>query len=220
MLNNLYNNTPIWQDIPKDIWNELISISTTLTFARNTTVIRDGQFSEGLCIVRKGILKVTHSDYKGDEQIIQFLGKNSIFGYEELITNQRYYNAVVSITKCEIEIISKDTFLRSIHNSIRLMSAFITYTAINNQILFYKLIYFERKPLLQRLALTLILLNISLNLDEEIPFKRRDITNYLGTSPEAHSRQLKVLKSSNIISSAGRKINIIDVKKLYDIINQ
>lgn len=220
MLNNLYNNTPVWQNISKGIWNDLVNNSSFATFNKNETIIKCEQVSNGVYIIRKGILKITFLDYKGEEQIVQILGKNAIFGYEEVITNHRFYNTIIAVTRCEIEIINKGNFLSTINNSIDLMSAFIAYSAANNYVLINKLIYFERKPLIQRLALTLLLLNFSLGLNEEIDFQRKDISNYLGTSPEAHSRQLRILKSNNIIRTAGKKISIIDIKKLYELISQ
>jgi hypothetical protein len=46
--------------------------------------------------------------------------------------------------------------------------------------------------------------------DLEIPMKMKDLSAYLGTTPETLSRKLHLLEETNLISRKGKKIHIAD----------
>ena len=52
--------------------------------------------------------------------------------------------------------------------------------------------------------------------DLEIPMKMKDLSAYLGTTPETLSRKLHLLEEKNIIRRKGKKIGIMDREKLRE----
>lgn len=50
----------------------------------------------------------------------------------------------------------------------------------------------------------------------EIPMKMKDLSAYLGTTPETLSRKLHLLEEKNIIRRKGKKIGIMDREKLRE----
>lgn len=50
--------------------------------------------------------------------------------------------------------------------------------------------------------------------DLEIPMKMKDLSAYLGTTPETLSRKLHLLEETNLISRKGKKIHITDREEL------
>ncbi len=50
--------------------------------------------------------------------------------------------------------------------------------------------------------------------DLKIPHEKKDLSAYLGTTPETLSRKLHLLEETNLISRKGKKIHITDREEL------
>lgn len=92
--------------------------------------------------------------------------------------------------------------------------AIVLYLAQMAKMLNIKLLDYARKPLLGRVAISLLALDNNLKLNSTLAFSREDLANYIGTAVESLVRQIKKLKTDNLIIVKGRKITIIDYNGL------
>lgn len=209
-----FRTNPIWEQVSKDVSEKLLSEVNVFNYKKNSTIIHDFEYSAGMFIIKKGFVKIYSINSAGSEDIVFILGKGLIFGVAPLFNNEKCGVFATAITDCEIEIIPKEVIKRELEHSVELNQAFILYLAQVGRMLNIKLLDFARKPLAERVALTLLILDRKLNLNGTLAFSREDLANYMGTAVESLVRQLKKLKTENLISVKGRKITIIDYKRL------
>ncbi len=214
-----FNTQPLWDELPKEICSNFKAHNQTLKFNKGETILFEDSNPLGVYKIVSGYLKVFTTNNKGDEEIIYILGKNHIFGVASLLSGETTRSIVYAITDCEIELTPKDPFFDQLKTSLELNSALLKYLAQVGRVLNSKLTTFARKPLNERVALALLLLDQKLDLDGTIIFSREDLANYIGTAVESLVRQLKKMKEDRLIKVQGRKIILLDYDKIYQMAN-
>ncbi len=211
---------PFWKNIPKKSWQELNKNSKILTFKKNDVIYNVGDPPLGLYIIKKGHVKTSVIDNIGHEQIIYFLGKDEIFGYRPLVCNEVSPLKVSALEDCKVIFIDKLTFKSILSKSMELNAEFLSIMGQEFRIFTNKLMMFARKPVHERVALSLLIINIKQNsakgAEQSLVYSREDLANYVGTVIETLIRQLKLLKDKQAIAIKGRKITLIDFDILYE----
>lgn len=211
---------PIWDILSKEVCEKLNEDKILLNYKKNVTILHDFEYSAGIYSIKKGFIKIYAQNATGGEDIVFLLGKGLIFGVAPLFNNEKSGVFVTTITDCEIELIPKESVKKAQLQSFELNQAIILYLAQVGRMLNIKLLDFARKPLAKRVALTLLILDKKLSLNGTLAFSREDLANYMGTAVESLVRQLKKLKTENIISVKGRKITIIDYARLIKLASE
>jgi CRP/FNR family transcriptional regulator, cyclic AMP receptor protein len=80
------------------------SLSIERRFLRDAEVFRQGDPTDGICIVKKGLLKIVSISEKGIEQILHILRPGDVFGELILIGKPRPFTAV-SLTDATVSIL-------------------------------------------------------------------------------------------------------------------
>ncbi|MDI1233074.1 MAG: Crp/Fnr family transcriptional regulator [bacterium] len=215
-----FNTAPIWQQVPTEINERLLATSISAKYKKNTTIVYDYEYAAGLYCIKKGFVKIYSINALGGEDIVFILGKGLVFGVSPLLNNEKCGVNATAMEDCEIEIIPKEIIKLELEKSIELNQAFIFYLSQLVKMLNIKLLDFMRKPLAERVALTLLILDKKLSLNGTLVFSREDLANFMGTAIESLVRQLKKLKTENLISVKGRKITIIDYVGLTKIASE
>jgi len=197
--------------------DNLFSNTSTFPYKKNATIVHDFEYSAGIYIIRKGFVKIYSVNPSGGEDIVFIFGKGLYFGVTPIFNNERCGVFATAMTDCEIELIPKDVIKKEMEMSIEFNQAIVLYLAQMGKMLNIKLLDYARKPLLERVAVSLLTLDNNLNLNGTLAFSREDLANYIGTAVESLVRQLKKLKTDNLIIVKGRKITIIDYKGLIKI---
>ncbi len=209
----------LWESIPKHIYEEFKAHSTTTKLKRNEIIYSEGTYPKGLYILTKGCAKLYTVNNVGREQIIYFMKKNEMFGYRAIACNNNSVIFISAIEDCEIELIDRDVFLSYLFKSMELNKLFMNYLGDEFRILYHKISVYALKPVSERVALTLLVLDQKFNTEEGKDsidlFMRRDIANYAGITIETLSRQLKVLTDGKVIKTKGKKITITNFDALY-----
>ena len=212
-----YKATPLWDHLSADVLDNLFTNTAIQPYKKNATIVHDFEYSAGIYIIRKGFVKIYSVNPNGSEDIVFILGKDSIFGVTPIFNNERCGVFATAITDCEIELVPKDTVKKEIEKSPEFSQAIILYLAQMGKMLNIKLLDFARKPLLGRVAISLLAIDNNLKLNGTLAFSREDLANYIGTAVESLVRQLKKLKTDNLIIVKGRKITIVDYNGLKKI---
>jgi CRP-like cAMP-binding protein len=212
-----YKATPLWDNLSAEVLDNLFSNTTTQSYKKNATIVHDFEYSAGIYNIRKGFIKMYSLNPNGSEDIVFILGKDSIFGITPIFNNERCGVFATAITDCEIELVSKETVKKEMEKSPEFSQAIVLYLAQMAKMLNIKLLDYARKPLLGRVAISLLALDNNLKLNSTLAFSREDLANYIGTAVESLVRQIKKLKTDNLIIVKGRKITIIDYNGLTKI---
>jgi len=82
----------------------ILSLFIERRFLRDTEVFRQGDPPDGVCVVKKGFLKIVSISEKGTEQILHILRPGDVFGELILIEKPRPFTAV-ALTDATISIL-------------------------------------------------------------------------------------------------------------------
>ncbi len=215
-----FKPSPFWESLPTALWSEMQALSTTQHFAKKSLVYSEGSHPRSLYIIRKGQVKVYIINNEGAEQIIYFLGKDEVFGHRSIVCDEPSPVFVEAITDCEMDCIPRYHFEGFLQKSLELNAVFLSYLGHEFRVFANKISVFGQKPVSERVALALLVLNEKFNDHPEyvmvLNFSREDLASYIGTATENLIRQLKRLKDARAIIVKGRKILIEETDLLWE----
>ncbi len=215
-----FKPTPFWERIPSTVWGELQAHSQSQTYKKKTLIYSEGSYPKGLYIIRKGRAKVFIINNEGNEHILYFLGKDEVFGYRSIVCDEPSPVFVEAIDDCTIDCIPRYHFERYLQESTALNAAFLYYLGHEFRVFANKISAFAQKPVAERVALALLVLNEKFNEHPQyvmvLNFTREDLASYIGTATENLIRQLKALKDERAIIVRGRKIIIEETDLLLE----
>lgn len=215
-----FKPVPFWESLSPAIWEELLALSVPQTFPKKSLIYSEGSYPRGLYIIRKGRAKVYIINNEGAEQIIYFLGKDEVFGHRSIVSDEPSPVFVESIDNCTVDCIPRHHFEEYLRSSPELNSAFLYCLGHEFRVFVNKISAFAQKPVAERVALALLVLNEKFNEHPQyvmvLNFSREDLAFYIGTATESLIRQLKTLKEARAIMIKGRKIIIEETDLLWE----
>ncbi len=200
---------------------ELDKVNSNLkcnTYRKGEIIYREGSRITGIYCVKKGILKIYKTGIDSKPQIVAFAIKGDITGYRSVLSNEMACTTAEIIEEAEICFIPSDIIFSLIKSNSDFALSLIQLTCreLDQANIFIKDI--AQKTVKQRVAEILLMLQNTFKTDEEgfisVNLTREDISSIVGTATESVIRILSDFKNENLISVKGRKIKIIDKKKL------
>lgn len=215
-----FKPTPFWESLPPALWEEMQAVSYPQTYRKKTLIYSEGNAPRALYIIRKGRVKVFIINNEGAEQVIYFLGKEEVFGHRSIVCDEPSPVFVEAIDECTLDCIPRYHFEEFLRTSPELNAAFLFYLGHEFRVFVNKISVFARKPVSERVALALLVLNEKFN-DQPygvrvVHFSREDLASYIGTATENLIRQLKIFKEAGIVSIKGRRIMLDDPELLWE----
>lgn len=206
--------------------DELVSLSFEKNcnlYKRGDIVYHEGNRMPGLFCISKGILKLYKTGIEGKGQIIAFAQKGDIIGYRSVLSNEVACTTAQVIEDAVLCFIPADTFINLVKNNSK-FSIKIMQLACNELGTANKLITdIAQKSVRERLAEILLILKDVFGVDEnnilQISLTREEIANLVGTATESVIRLLSEFKAEKIIELDGRRIRILDEKRIVRIGN-
>lgn len=183
-------------------------------------IYSEGSHPRGLYILRKGRAKVYIINNDGAAHIIYFLGKDEVFGHRAIVCDEPSPVFVEAIDDCVVDCIPRRHFEHFMRTAPELNAVFLYYLGHEFRIFVNKVSVFAQKPVSERVALALLVLNEKFNEHPHyamiLHFTREDLASYIGTATENLIRQLKMLREARAIIVKGRKIIIEETDLLWE----
>ncbi len=190
------------------------------TYPKKTLIYSEGSAPRSLYIIRKGRVKVFIINNVGAEQIIYFLGKEEVFGHRSIVCDESSPVFIEAIEDCTLDCIPRYHFEEFLRKSPELTASLLYDLGHEFRVFVNKISMFAQKPVGERVALALLVLNEKFN---DYPrgvmvlhFTREDLASYIGTATENLIRQLKTLKEAGAISTKGRRILLENPDLLWE----
>jgi CRP-like cAMP-binding protein len=215
---------PIFQVLTDSEADSLHRLIRVRHYEKKSLIFQEGEQSDTLYIVNKGIIKITKVSEAGKEQILRILFPGDFFGQFALLQNKRHYANAEVIEKADVCLIQKDDFKALIESNPQMA---------------YKLLLTMSERLYQadewtgsislldvekRLAKTLLLFYDRMQAKEntfQLPIDKKDFASLIGTTAETLSRKLAHFESLQLIELEGRKnIRVINSQGLADVAGQ
>ena len=208
---------PLFNHLTEEEQNQVESLILHRHFRKGETVWQPGE-DPLLIIVAKGSMKVYMLSGSGREQLLRLLTPGSYEGVNALLGARAQSIYIDTLEETDACLLRKTDFnallLKTPSLALKLLEMNAQRMAdTENQTRFLMMERVETR--LSAYLLSLYLLSGGAA-DLEIPMKMKDLSAYLGTTPETLSRKLHLLEEKNIIRRKGKKIGIMDREKLRE----
>lgn len=202
-----------------DLKNFFDDNGEVLNYAKDDTIYIEGQNSNYIYLITKGIIKCHKLDEKGKELTTALHKEDDLFGFTSFTQNIPYQETATAIKDVQLVGLSKNelkTILNTNHKLTLELIQLLTddISGVKNQLLemAYSSVY-------KKTATTILTFADKLNCKPEEPIKisRNDLASVAGIATETLIRTISTFKKQGLIDIEGRNIKIIDIEKLKDV---
>lgn len=224
--NSCVQRVPVFQGLLAHELQMVESIVESSVYTKGSLVFSEGEQSESLFIVNKGLIKLTQNSQEGKQHILRFLFPGDYFGQFSLLHNKQHYataEVVESGTVCRMH---RKDFLPLVEKNAAIAFRFLM--SITEQLqqadeLAGAMHIYEAEKRLARLLIHLYTRRQGENEPQpgphliHLPAAKKEFAAMIGTTPETLSRKLNKLEMMNIIEVHSRIVSIVDIRELYQI---
>lgn len=220
-----FKSESIFADLPEADLELLMARRTVHAYKKGQIIFREGAYPAGIYYIESGKVKKFKADAEGREQIIYVANKGELLGYHAILSDDHYPDSAAVLEQSTIAFIPKDDFLEALKVSDVLSRRLLKTLSHEFAVLANSITLFAQKSVRERLATQLIVIREKYKVDfepglpVEINMSRSDLASLVGTARENVVRMLTELKEEGTIEIKGRKIIVMDVKKLIRIAN-
>ncbi len=220
-----FKSESVFADLPAGDLELLMVRKTEHLYKKGEIIFREGTYPAGIFYIASGKAKKYKVDGEGREQIIYVANTGELLGYHAILSDDSYPDSAAVLEQSIICFIPKEDFLEAIRLSDVLNRKLLKTLSHEFAVLANSVTMFAQKSVRERLALQLIVIREKYKIDFEpgtpieINMSRSDLASLVGTAKENVVRMLSEFKEEGTIETKGRKIIVLDVKKLIKIAN-
>jgi len=220
----IFNNQYLFEELPQHDKEVLKEAMQNKNFRKNEAVFTNGTIPNGIFYIRTGKVKKYKVDNDGREQIIYIYNAGEFFGYSAILRNESYDCTTQTIENSVISFIPKESFLKILNHSAIFSRLLLKSLSHEFSVMANLMTILSHRTVRERVALNLLILQQkyqSNNVEEDtyITLSRADLANMVGTANETLGRIIHDFRKDNLILTEGRKIKLLDCKKLTCIAN-
>ncbi|MBN1821167.1 MAG: Crp/Fnr family transcriptional regulator [Prolixibacteraceae bacterium] len=198
---------------------ELLNYISISNYKKNEFVFKEGEKPTGFMILVEGKVKIFKEGVGGREQIIRMAKPLGIIGYRALLADQAHIATAVTLEESQICNISTDYIMHQAIRNVDFASKMIRKLAKELGFSNSRTVTLTQKHIRGRLAESLILLKDKYGFENDgatlkVFLSREDIANLSNMTTSNAIRTLSTFASEKVIAIDGRKIKIIDSKRL------
>lgn len=222
MNKNFLKNIELFKNIKsKDIDKVLNCLKAyKKTYSKNEYIINPGEKIDVIGVVLKGQVNIIKETISGNEIVIANINKFGIFGESYAVLNKDDFPLSVKSKKnTKILFLEYQKLISTCHNQCcfhkKLIDNLLKLLAKKNMRLNTRINCVTKKNIKEKLLFYLI---EEMNLIDEktiqIPFNRKELSNYLATNRSSLSRVLSNLKKKEVIDYHKNSFKLLDLENL------
>lgn len=200
-----------------------LSEAQPLTFKRGKLVFYEEGIPTGVFIIESGRAKIFKTGLDGKDQIFYIYKQGDLLGYHALLCNEKYADSCEALEDCQMLFINQWKFEELLNKIPHLQTLLIQNMSHEFGVMVNTITVLAQKPLRERLALFLLLLQQKYCDDSDtsgcIVLPREDLANMVGTARESLGRLLKEFREEQLIAIDKRAIQIMNEARLHRIAN-
>ncbi|MFO8145910.1 MAG: Crp/Fnr family transcriptional regulator [Gillisia sp.] len=227
---NLLNNMDcinsydtVFRHLTKEEREKLDENKSCKNYKKGSEIYQEGSRTHGLYCINEGIVKIYKTGIDGREQIIYFAKPGDIIGYRSILSGELACSSAKTIQESTLCFIPGDLIISLIKNNGDFAMDVLQQSCKELGEANSYITDIAQKTVRERLAEVLIKLKENFGLDEnnelQISLTREEMANIVGTATESVIRLLSEFKHDQLIDLKGRKIRLLDIKKLEKISN-
>lgn len=204
---------------------ELKKVSDTKiskTIKKGESIFEEGEKLNGVFCVRDGVSKLSKLSANGKDQIVKLATKGQVMGQRSIIAEETSNLSAVAISDMEVCFIPKEGIVDTLHSNPNFTVEVLRHMAHDLKEADDVIVNMSQKTVKQRVAEAFLYLKNNFGEDKDgflsVTLSREDIANVVGTATESCIRIISEFKKKNYIKTSGKKIAVINEKKLRDLV--
>jgi CRP/FNR family transcriptional regulator len=193
-------------------------------YKKGQSVFVENSYPHGIYCINEGKVKVSKMGETGKEQIVRFAKGGDVLGYRALLSADKYEASATALEDCNICFIPKDILFRLVEDNTAMSFRLMQLLAKDLKGAEERLTHTAQKPIRERVAESLLFIKRTYGTETDgetinVQLSREEIANLVGTTTESTIRTLSDFNKENVIELNGKKIKIVNSKKLLAIAN-
>lgn len=184
-------------------------------FKKGKLIFYEGGIPTGTFLLLSGRAKIYKTGLDAKDQIFYIYTPGDMLGYHALLCHEPYEDSCEALEDCELLFIRDSHFQSLLHRIPTLQQLLIQNMSHEFGVMVNVITVLAQKPLRERLALFLLILDKRYGDTIELP--REDLANLIGTARESLGRLLKEFKEDHLIAINKRSIALENRKKLLEV---
>lgn len=188
------------------------------SYSKGQVIFQQGSRAAGLYCVYQGKVKVSKLSADGKEQIIRLAREGDVLCYRSLMMGQFCTTAATALTDCVVCLIPRPDFFSLLEQNPQFSHSLLRLMARNLGEAEERLLHTAYKPVRERLAEALLLLQQAFRPTNDEPFSipvsRDDLAALTGTTKETASRLLSEFRDDGLVLTQGSRITVLKQEKL------
>jgi len=203
-----------------DLKNYFDDNGKPFTFKKGEIVYNEGQNSNYIFLVTKGVVKCYKFDEQGKELITALHKEDDLFGYTSFIQNIPYQESAGVIKDAELAGISKEQLADVLNSNHKITLELIQLLTDDLKGVKNQLLEMAYSSVSKKTASTILKFAKKLNSKPNQPIKisRSDLSSVAGIATETLIRTMSSFKKQGLIEIEGRNVTIVNLEKLKEIV--
>jgi len=196
--------------------NYVIDNAEELLYKPGEDIYHQGENSNYIYLIYKGVVKTTKIDEQGKELITALHKEDDFFGFTSFTQNQTYQETASSIENTTVYRLLKQDLKNILEKNHLITLDLLDYFSDNVYEIKDQLLQMAYSSVRRKTASTIIQFTekVRNRPDNTIKISRNDLASVAGIATETLIRTLSGLKKDGIIDIEGRNIKILDIEKL------
>jgi DNA-binding response OmpR family regulator len=202
-----------------DLKNFFDDNGETMDFANGEVIYSEGQNSNYIYLISKGLVKCHKLDEQGKHLTTALYKEDDLFGYTSFTQNTPYQETATAIQDTTLIGISKNELKEVLNSNHKVTLELIQLLTDDLSMVKDQLLQMAYSSVKKRTATTILKFAEKLNRkpNDAIRISRNDLASVAGIALESLIRTLSSFKDMGLIEIEGRNIRILDIHKLQQI---
>ncbi len=190
---------------------------------KGQALFEEGEKLNGVYCVRNGVSKLSKLSSNGKDQIVKLATKGEVIGQRSVIAEESTNLSAVAVNDMEVCFIPKENITNVLNSNPAFSVEVLRHMAHDLREADDVIVNISQKTVKQRVAEAFLYLKNNFGEDKEgfltLTLPREDIANVVGTATESCIRIISEFKKKGYIKTSGKKIAIVDERKLTDLVD-
>lgn len=219
-LKPVFKQIPLFSSLAPDSLEKLGNAVRPRSLKSGDVLFYKGDNGDAMYIIRRGKIKIVLPSAVGEEIIVTLLKDNDFFGAMAMLDGMPRSADAVAITECDILVLGRSEFLSILQSDINALKTILCDLSqmirktddLLGDVCFFNISVRLAKKLMELSETAGIRENGSVLID--ISLTQKELGDMVGATRESVNKELKNLRSENLIDIEGNRIRILDMEGL------
>jgi CRP-like cAMP-binding protein len=222
----LDDQVPYLLRLDSDCREEALQLGVDLSYPARSVVMREGEPSTHVLLVRSGWLKVTANSASGHEGLLAMRGPGDVVGESAALDGTSRNMTVTTLEPVRARNVPADVFSRFLDNRPKALRQLLALTTDRWRSSDRKLLQQAVTTVRQRLALLLLELadvhgeRDAIGVVIRVPLTQQELAGAVGSSREGVTRVLKEFRARGLVATRGRQYVVLRPEVLRHICSE